>query len=478
MSRSSRRYPGSESSNALRVLAADLRDLALDLQAGTYTRTTVAMFHRDLRQAVPSALGATVAFDLDTPCGIPKKINLLERALDPLEIVAGLRIPLVLPQQSLRGSILFYASDRGAFDDIVKKLLTLLGLDPGLVDRSPTLPTGPISPSVVNVDDFSVVNDALGVLINRGDSLTEARTDLQDGAVQAQTGLPGAARTLLDGLPTRRGRRAMSLDSSNVGRGRPGRPDGGAPSLRRTPEQRRVEDEGLAASLHGLSVLSADRLPLADMLTRVARYAVQAIPGADGAGLTLIEPHRSSTIVTTAAFVAKIDAAQHGLGEGPSISAVRDRCTVISGSLGGDPRWPRFGTRATRTGVHSALSLPLTTPDEIVGVISIYAHAKHVLDERGAQIGELFAAPAAIAVQNARALEDTRRLTTRLQTALDERMVVERAIGIVMSRTGVDETEAHARLTRLSQHEHVKLIQIAHTLVEEAVRRARTRSDT
>jgi AmiR/NasT family two-component response regulator len=52
-------------------------------------------------------------------------------------------------------------------------------------------------------------------------------------------------------------------------------------------------------------------------------------------------------------------------------------------------------------------------------------------------------------------------------------MVVERAVGIVMSRSGVDETEALARLTKLSQHEHVKLVQIARTLVEEAVRRAR-----
>lgn len=244
----------------------------------------------------------------------------------------------------------------------------------------------------------------------------------------------------------------------------------------RAAAQRSEEDDDLAASLRGLSVLAAGRLPLTEILTRVARYAVQAIPGADGAGLTLIEQHRADTVVTTAAFVAEVDAVQYALDEGPCVTAARDGITVVSGSLGGDPRWPRFGGRVARLGVHSALSLPLLAPDEVVGAMNVYARAKHVFDDRAAELGELFAVPAAVTVQNARVLEDTRRLAARLQTALEERMVVERAIGVVMSRSGVDETEALARLTTLSQHEHVKLVTIARTLVDEAVRRARAAS--
>jgi hypothetical protein len=110
--------------------------------------------------------------------------------------------------------------------------------------------------------------------------------------------------------------------------------EGPSPEPRST-EQRDAEEVDLASSLRGLSVLSAGRLPLTEMLTRVARYAVQAIPGADGAGLTLIEEHRADTIVTTAEFVAEVDAVQYGLGEGPCITAARDGVTVISGS----PAW-------------------------------------------------------------------------------------------------------------------------------------------
>jgi len=54
-------------------------------------------------------------------------------------------------------------------------------------------------------------------------------------------------------------------------------------------------------------------------------------------------------------------------------------------------------------------------------------------------LGALFAVPAAIAVQNAHILAQTQRLADQLQVAVSERGVVDRAIGIIMSRTGVTE---------------------------------------
>ena len=57
-----------------------------------------------------------------------------------------------------------------------------------------------------------------------------------------------------------------------------------------------------------------------------------------------------------------------------------------------------------------------------------------------------FSRPAAIAVQNAQVLEQTKRLASQLQAALSTRAVIERAIGIMMSRSGGTETEALDRL--------------------------------
>jgi GAF domain-containing protein len=237
-----------------------------------------------------------------------------------------------------------------------------------------------------------------------------------------------------------------------------------------------AEDEDLRDSLAGLSGLATNRLPLEAMLTQVATYAVKAIPGADGAGLTLLEHDRADTIVATAPFVSEIDDIQYEMDQGPCITAARDGQTVLSGSLGADSRWPRFGGRIARLGVHSVVSLPLITPDGVVGAMNVYAHGKNVFDDRAAELGQIFAAPAAIAVQNAHVLAQTQRLATQLQSALELRGVIDRAVGILMSRSGITEHEALDRLRTLSQHEHVKLAEVARRIVDEAVARARARN--
>jgi GAF domain-containing protein len=246
----------------------------------------------------------------------------------------------------------------------------------------------------------------------------------------------------------------------------------------RSSGQRFAEDEDLRESLEGLARLTTNRLPLEDLLTRVAKYAVQAIPGADGAGLTLLEEDRSDTIVATASFVTEIDDVQYGMGQGPCISAARDARTVTSGSLGADSRWPRFGGTIARLGVHSVVSLPLITPDGVVGAMNVYAHAKNAFDDRSVDLGEIFAAPAAIAVQNAQVLARTQRLVAQLRSALETRGVIDRAIGIMMSRSGGTEQEALERLRALSQQEHHKLAVVAGQIVDEAVRRAEARHHT
>jgi GAF domain-containing protein len=241
------------------------------------------------------------------------------------------------------------------------------------------------------------------------------------------------------------------------------------------PSQAESEDDDLASSVSALSRLSAARLTLEDLLTQVATLAVRAIPGADGAGLTLIEADRTDTIVKSEPFVQEIDAIQYGLGEGPCISAARLGEPMRSGSLGVDARWPRFGPRASQLGVHSVLSLPLISAEAVVGAMNVYAHSLDAFDDRAEQLGRLFAVPAAIAVQNAQVLAQAQRVAAKFQSALSSRATIDQAIGILMSRSGVSPDEAYSRIRQLSQQQNARMSVAAEGIVREAVRRARAR---
>ena len=247
-----------------------------------------------------------------------------------------------------------------------------------------------------------------------------------------------------------------------------------------TTEQATADMADLQSSLADLAGLVSDGTGLEHLLTQVATFAVHAIPGADGAGVTLLRldrPHnRVEGLAASHPFVSEIDEIQYvTLNEGPCITAALERRTVRSGSLGGEKMWPRFGPRVSRMGVHSALSLPLLLPGELVGAINVYSREKHVFGEHAARLGELFAVPAAVAVHNARVLAKALELTTQLQAALAARPVIDQAVGLLRGRTGGTAEEALARLRTMSQNEHTRLVEVAQRIVDEAVRRARAR---
>jgi GAF domain-containing protein len=247
--------------------------------------------------------------------------------------------------------------------------------------------------------------------------------------------------------------------------------------------QEAADGADLRGSLAHLAGLVSGSFGLTELLGRVATFAANAIPGADGAGVTLLRIDRTEDRVEALAashpFVSQIDELQYvTLNEGPCITAALEGRTVRSGSLGGEKLWPRFGPRVGRLGIHSALSLPLLIPGQTVGAINVYARGKDVFDDHAVEFGELFSAPAAVAVHNAQILTQALALTVQLQTALSSRPVIEQAIGLIRGRTGGTAEEAFNRLRAISQSEHTKLADVAQRIVDEAVRRARSRHAT
>ena len=79
-------------------------------------------------------------------------------------------------------------------------------------------------------------------------------------------------------------------------------------------------------------------------------------------------------------------------------------------------------------------------------------------------------------MQNAQVLAQLQRLAAHLQSVLQARGVIDRAVGILMSRTAGTEGEAMARLRALSQDEQQQLEVVAGRILEEAVRGLRLAS--
>jgi len=256
----------------------------------------------------------------------------------------------------------------------------------------------------------------------------------------------------------------------------PGRESTSQPGL--SAAQYEADEADLHAGLTGVAGLVAGARGLIELLGDVAEFAARAIPGVDGAGVALLELHKDTpriqTWAATAESVRQIDTAQYEeLNEGPCITCIQSGRPTVSGSLGSDRRWPHFGGRVARIGMHSALALPLILGDRVIGAINTYAHPRDAFGEHAVQLGVQFAGPAAVSVYNGQLLDHVQERMAQLQRALGNRAVIDQAIGIIRSRSGTSAEEAFNRLTRTSQTENLKLHVVAQRLVEESVRRAK-----
>lgn len=228
-------------------------------------------------------------------------------------------------------------------------------------------------------------------------------------------------------------------------------------------------DGDLRESILVLSELAASKLELTDLLTRVAEYAAAAIDGADGAGLTLLADGHAEMMVVSTPFVAEVDAIQYVVEEGPSITAATEARTVRSRDLDADSQWVRFGPLVAHLGVHSVLSIPLVTPAGVLGAINVYARQRDAFDDSSVLIGELFAVPAAIAVENAKALAQTKRLATQLRVELIQQAAIGQAVGILMSRFGCTSDDAIDRIRQISRTTTESVHAVADRIVAGAV---------
>ena len=227
---------------------------------------------------------------------------------------------------------------------------------------------------------------------------------------------------------------------------------------------------GVFARMSGL-LLSEETVETA--LGVLSALAQETVPGASGAGVSLIDRRRRRSSGSTDPRVQMADRLQYEFDEGPCLAAATDRTFVRIDDLASDPRWPRWTAAALGLGLRSALSTPLIAGDRPLGAIKVYAEEAHAFDERSAQLLTLFASQAAVLVTNLQHQERAQRLSGGMREAFRTRDLVCTAKGVLMGRHAVDEATAFGMLLSRGQESGSTVAQTARAVVDSAVRRRR-----
>lgn len=208
----------------------------------------------------------------------------------------------------------------------------------------------------------------------------------------------------------------------------------------------------LAASLH-------DQTSVRHTIEKVLAFALNAT-GADHSGVILVRAGKDiETAAATDPVVAKLDALQLELGEGPNLTVLTDQPIVVINDTRHDQRWPAWTEHLSESGIHSLLGVRLHTPGSTVGTLNLYARKPDAFDTDDRAVAQILARHAAVALSTAQNAHN-------LWQAVDARKRIGQAQGILMERFDLNADQAFAVLLRYSQDNNIKLRAVAETLIE------------
>jgi transcriptional regulator with GAF, ATPase, and Fis domain len=137
----------------------------------------------------------------------------------------------------------------------------------------------------------------------------------------------------------------------------------------------------------------------------------------------------------------------------PDLSAARDR-------------WPEFVAQAQKSGFRAVHAIPMRLRTDVIGALNLFTQEPGVLDPATLRLAQALADVATIGLLQARAIRHSEVLAEQLQTALNSRIVIEQAKGVIAERRGLDMDRSFDLLRRAARDHNRRLSELARAVVD------------
>lgn len=153
--------------------------------------------------------------------------------------------------------------------------------------------------------------------------------------------------------------------------------------------------------------------------------------------------------------------------EGPCLDAYRsgERVEHLILHAGSDP-WPNFSTAALEAGFQSVSALPLRLRDSTIGALNLFSVGQTPMTEANTVVARALADLACISIIQHRTADEQQRTNEQLSHALNSRIVIEQAKGVIAERAGIEVSDAFDRLRRYARNHNQRLTEVARATVE------------
>ncbi|WP_447002657.1 GAF and ANTAR domain-containing protein [Saccharothrix isguenensis] len=183
----------------------------------------------------------------------------------------------------------------------------------------------------------------------------------------------------------------------------------------------------------------------------------------DAAGLLLADRHGNLRLLATSdERVRLLELFQVQSDEGPCLEAFATGVRVSHPDLAtAGERWPRFAAAASESGFAAVDALPMRLRGDVIGALNLFRTSPGDLDDTASRTARALVDVATIGLLQQRGIRHQEVLTEQLQSALNSRVVIKQAKGLIAQRLGVDMDTAFAALRHYARGHNVKLSDVA-----------------
>lgn len=213
-------------------------------------------------------------------------------------------------------------------------------------------------------------------------------------------------------------------------------------------------------------VLLADTLvddyDVVELLDQLVSACVNLL-NVNAAGLLLDDQKGNLAVVASSSEETRLlDVLQLQSNEGPCLDCVRTGAAVTTDDIAAEgARWPLFAPAALAAGFHSVAALPLRLRDQTIGGLNMFRTGADPVRAEERRLAQALADVATIGILQRRSAHRSTMMAEQLQHALNSRVVIEQAKGVLAERNGVDMEIAFNAIRRYARNHNRKLSELA-----------------
>lgn len=223
-----------------------------------------------------------------------------------------------------------------------------------------------------------------------------------------------------------------------------------------------------------LSEFTADLVSSYDtdvMLENLAQR-VTAVLDLSGSGVSLAAADGRLAFATAVPEpLRELERSQEAIQRGPCVAAYTSGEIVAVPDLGvGSGGWQEYEQVAARLGIHAVAGVPMRYKGAPVGALDLYSTEVRPWPDDDLAVAQVMADMATGYLMNAARLREHETLSEQLQRALDSRVLIEQAKGVVAEARSVSVDEAFQRIRAWSRNHNAAIRDVAAQVVHEGLR--------